>query len=95
MRIVFGQIVALTGTLLSGISMAQPLPNTPELFVRRSYVCSHQRSTEYRRLAACDSLKRDKADLLRRYRDQPKILAMINHPERVRSVGYVGTTPGP
>ena len=69
---------------------AQPLPNDPILFVERSYACSHSLSAETRQAAACDRLERDKADLLNRYRNDPKTLAMIAHPERVKHVGYVG-----
>ena len=72
------------------VAIAQPLRDDPELFVGRSYACTHNPSQETTKAAACDNLKRDRAALLQRYRNQPKILAMIAHPERVKRVGYVG-----
>jgi hypothetical protein len=60
------------------------------LFVSRSYVCNHQPSSDDRTAADCQNLDRDKSVLLRRYHDQPDILAMINHPEKVRHVGFSG-----
>jgi hypothetical protein len=74
---------------LSGGAFGQP-PNTPELFVSRSYVCSHHPSVDASQNAGCENLERDRAELLRRYEGQPKILGMIMHPEKVRSVGFVG-----
>jgi hypothetical protein len=77
------------------VASADAWSENADLFVNRSYVCAHSPTRASQQAAACDHLERDRAALLQRYHDQPKVLAMIRHPERVRQVGYVGVDQYP
>jgi hypothetical protein len=86
-------VLALSSTVpVSAEAASLPIATDVVSFVNLFHICSlkEYRSKAAQRKLGCDEIERDRANLLSRYRDQPKNIAMILHPDAVRMVGFIG-----
>jgi len=83
-------MLVLAGGLISSPALAQGDGASLASYLSRNFVCGRHASAADRKAADCENIERDKAALLRQYRDQPDFLNAINHPETVKRVGFSG-----